>query len=311
MAAIPDTSPNAAHDLLSVRGVCELIGVAKNTVFNAVRRGRLHPIRVRGSSRFLIFKSEVLAWRHRYQWSPTPEEMAALLASGYKAEDFTPIEPATASQGASSMGALVSQSDVLAYMQAVMREGQGQIASAAPLVESAAQGAMRGWAETMGASGAPDVAALASGITEGALRPILDTIRASITPLSESLAQAALPRPAPPAEDVVARQMGVLRVELAHVLMRMLDAMRPMVERLASGGYITPEDAAPMLGLMGEIASGLAGSPLYDVAPRDLSTQLPAIVERLTVEAREKREAQAASPTPTPEATAAPDASRE
>ena len=292
MAAVLDATPNAARDLLSVRGVCELIGVARNTVFNAVNRGRLHPIRVGGSNRYLIFRGEVIAWRHRYPWRPTPEEVAALLASGYKSEDLAsllPIEPTSASPSASSMGgrpeasgAFVAPADLLAAMQHYMRESQALTASVAPVVGSSTESAMRGWRDATGASASPsDVADVAARVTESAIRPIAETIRANVAPLTEAMAQAALPRPTPPTEDVVARQMGALRVELAQLLTRIMNAIRPMVERLAGGGYVTPEDVAPFMALIGELAGSLAGSPFYELSPRDAPAQMPAILARL------------------------------
>lgn len=282
MAAIPDTLSNAGYDLLSVRGVAALIGVARGTVFNAVNRGYLHPIRVQHSNRFLIFRSEVYAWRHRYTWRPTPEELATLVASGYKAEDFTPATPGELAASAAPSGgagetfsALISVADARAYVETVMRESQALATSAAPLAGNVVEGAMRAWLAQPNASDTlPDMTGAMSSAIEGVMRPITETISASVTPISEALAQAALPRPAPLAGDVVARQMNALRMELAQLLTRLMDAIRPMVERLAAGGYVTPDDIAPFMALMGELTSALAGSPFYEPA-REAIAQIP------------------------------------
>ena len=331
MAALLDGVP-ATGEYMGVKAISEYAGVSKQAVFGAIARGRLHPVHIAGLSYRVIHRGEVLAWHHRLPWRPTPEDMAVLLAEGYKAEDFTPAvpgEPASpldtllGAPGGSSRasasptptgvpggdggaggasGAFVSQADVRAFIETVFREGQGVAASAGPLVGSAAQGAMRGWAEVAGASVTPeDVAGVVSGAISGVMRPISETLRDSITPLSEALAQAALPRPAPPAEDAIARQMGALRVELAQLLTRMMDAIRPMVERLAAGGYVTPEDVAPFMALVGELAAGLAGSPFYDLTPRDAPAQMPALLAQLSADTL------AASHSPTP----APDAGKE
>ena len=288
MVAMPDTTPNVAHDLLGVRGVAEAVGVSRSAIFQAIRLGRLHPIKIRASNRLLIFRTDMLAWRLRQTWRPTPEELAALVASGYNAEDFTPappIEPASASPSggaAEASGAFVAPSDLLAAMQHYMRESQALTASVAPLVGSATESAMRGWRDATGASASPsDVADVAARVTESAIRPIAETIRANVAPLTEAMAQAALPRPTPPTEDVIARQMGALRVELAQLLTRIMNAIRPMVERLAGGGYVTPEDVAPFMALIGELAGSLAGSPFYELSPRDAPAQMPGILARL------------------------------
>lgn len=287
MAAVLDTAPNAASDFMSVRGVCEYAGITRNSVFHAISKGRLHPLKAEGSSRFLFLRGEVIAWRHRYPWRPTPGELAALLAQGYKAEDFTPATPGelAASQGAAptggageTSGALVTPADVLAYVQVM---SQSVTTGAASVGGEVAERAMRPFAEAMREGAQVDINAVsqvARDMATNAIRPFADSMRESFIPLSESLAQALAPRSAPTSEDVVARQMSALRVELAQLLTRIMDAIRPMVERLAAGGYVTPEDIAPFMALIGELAGQLAGTPFYDLSPHDAPAQMPGIL---------------------------------
>lgn len=299
MAAMLDEAPIIAGEYMSVRGACEYAGVTKQSVFYAISKGRLHPLHIPGLSYRVFFRSEVIAWRQRFQWRPLPRQVRTLVEAGYHIEDFTPLTPdeladsgalASGSSGGAggapeASGAFVAPSDLLAAMQHYMREGQALTASVAPVVGSATESAMRGWlaaASATGASGSPpDIADVAARVTESAIRPIAETIRANVAPLTEAMAQAALPRPTPPTEDVVARQMGALRVELAQLLTRIMNAIRPMVERLAGGGYVTPEDVAPFMALIGELAGSLAGSPFYELSPRDAPAQMPAILARL------------------------------
>lgn len=306
-------APGGAYVTIAEAG--ELAGLQTQGVYKAVYRGRLHPLRVKGERGKVVFRSELLAWRNRYRWQPTPVELQALVASGYQAEDFIPSLPgeprgsSTASQGASSMGgasdmsgAFVSPADVLAYIQVL---SQSATTGAASVGGEVAERMVRPFAEALRDGATVDVGAVtraAGDMAAQAVRPFAESLNESIAPLTQAMAQAALPRPTPPTEDAtedaIARRMQALRVELAQLLTRMLDAIRPMAERLLSGGYITPEDAAPMITLMAEIAGGLADTPLYDLAPRDISAQLPAIVEHM---ANKARAGSAASVSPTPE----------
>lgn len=297
-AVMASGAPVSGGDYVSVADAGKLAGLKTAGIYRAIYRGRLHPVRPLGVRHNVIFRGEILAWRARRVWRPTPQEMDALIDAGYNAEDFIPATPGELAASASptptggaaeASGAFVTPSDLLAAMEHYMREGQALTASVAPVVGSATESAMRGWLAATSATGAsgspPDVADVAARVTESAIRPIAETIRANVAPLTEAMAQAAIPRPAPPAEDVVARQMGALRVELAQLLTRIMDALRPMVERLASGGYVTPEDVAPFMALVGELAGSLAGSPLYDLAPRDAPALMPGILAQLATDA--------------------------
>jgi hypothetical protein len=297
---------------MNMTAISDLVGITKQSVQYAIKAGHLHPVRFPWLRHRVYFRSEVLAWRHRYPWRPTSQELEVLMSAGYAASDFapaTPGEPTTpfeqlaaipASGSGATSGALVAPADLMAYVQSVMREGQALTASAAALVGEATAGAMRPWAENVraGVQTPPDMADVgdvASKVVQGAIYPIADTIRVSIAPISDALAQAAQARPAPAADEVT-RHMGALRVEVAAMLARMLEAFRPMVERLIAYERVTSEDAAPFMQLLHELTDALADSPYYALAQSALA-QIPATIEEMNT----LRQAQAQTPAPAPD----------
>lgn len=119
----------------------------------------------------------------------------------------------------------------------------------------------------------------ASGAAEATARHVMGPIAEAIRPLVQSYADASQ-APAVSATDVE-RVMSAVRFEAAQLLVRLVDALRPLIEAQAQGRRATTDDTRPIIAFMQDMVGKIAG---LEDGPQmqELANEMRGIVERMT-----------------------------